>query len=67
MNAATKHLCWMTGSAWVSAASAGVAAIADGRVTKWLFVFGAVFNGLWAIYWAMQTVVATIAIQRSDD
>jgi hypothetical protein len=52
------HLLWMSGSAWISAASAGIAAVISNPYARWLCVFLAVFNGLFAIYWAMMTVVA---------
>lgn len=57
VTAAGNHLLWMLGSAWRSAASAGlVAVINEPRSLRWFLVFAAVFNGLFAIYWAMMTV-----------
>jgi hypothetical protein len=52
------HLLWMSGSAWISAASAGTAVVISSPPARWFCVFLAVFNGLFAIYWAMMGVAA---------
>jgi hypothetical protein len=49
----------MSGSAWISAASAGIAVVISNPYARWLCVFLAVFNGLFAIYWAMMAAAAT--------
>jgi hypothetical protein len=58
MSGAVGYLAWMTGSAWISAASAGLAVVVQNSLLRWLFVFGAVFNGLFTVYCAMKTVYA---------
>lgn len=64
MSAATKYMAWMTGSAWVSAASAGLLPVFQSASLRWLCIFGAVFNGIFAIYWGMMAVSAAKPKER---
>ena len=64
---ATSYFLWMVGSAWVSAAAAGLAVTISHSTARWLFIFAAVFNGIYALYWAMLTVATTTNVKESDD
>ena len=56
MSKGMSRLLWMSGSAWVAAASAGLAVTISHPIARWFFTFSAVFNGIFALYWAMMTV-----------
>jgi hypothetical protein len=52
------YLLRMSVSVWSSAAPAGIAVATSNPYVRWLCVFLAVFNGLFAVYWAMMAVAA---------